>query len=102
MTYAIIETGGKQYKVSAGEKLLVEKLEAEGEFKFERVLLVGSETEQKIGTPLVEGASVTAKIVAQVKGPKLVAFKKKRRKGFKNKKGHRQELTQVLIENINF
>lgn len=102
MTYAIIETGGKQYKVTAGEKLLVEKLDAEGTFKFDKVLMVGSETQQTVGTPLVEGASVSAKIVAQVRGPKLVAFKKKRRKGFRNKKGHRQDLTQVLIENINF
>ena len=100
--YAVIRTGGKQYRVSEGSKILVERLEGEKGAKvtFGEVLLVGSGEAVKVGSPLLSGASVAGKILAQSKGPKLVAFKKKRRKGFTNKKGHRQQLTEVAIESI--
>ena len=100
--YAIIVTGGKQYKVSEGDVLFVEKLEAaEGEaVKFDQVLAVSGDN-TVIGTPVVEGASVDAKVVAQGKSKKVIVFKYKPKKGEKTKKGHRQAYTKVQIEKIN-
>ena len=101
-TYAIVESGGKQYRVSAGQEILVEKLEQqEGDtVSLDRVLLVGGEGNTKVGTPLIDGASVEAKVVAQGRGPKVFAFKKKRRKGHTKKIGHRQAQTRLVIEKI--
>ena len=101
--YAIIKTGGKQYRVAQGETLRVEKLNIEGDnntIKFDQVLLVGGE-EVKIGTPMVEGASVDAEIVRQGRAKKIIVFKKKRRKGYHKKQGHRQAFTEVRITGIN-
>ncbi len=100
--YAIIETGGKQYKVSEGDVVYVEKLvAAEGDaVKFEKVLAVGGEN-TVIGTPVVAGASVDAKVLAQGKGKKVIVFKYKPKKGSKTKQGHRQPFTKVQIEKIN-
>ena len=101
--YAIIKTGGKQYRVAEGETLRVEKLNAEGEnntVKFNQVLLVGGD-EIKIGTPMVEGASVDAEILRQGRAKKIIVFKKKRRKGYHKKQGHRQAFTEVKITGIN-
>lgn len=100
--FAIIKTGGKQYKVSAGDTVQVEKLAAaEGEeIEISEVLMIGGE-ETKIGTPIVEGASVKGKVLSLVKDEKKIIFKKKRRKGYKLKKGHRQQLSEVLIESVN-
>ena len=101
--YAIIKTGGKQYRVSEGETLRVEKLNAEGDsntVKFDQVLLVGGD-EVKIGTPMVEGASVDAEILRQGRAKKIIVFKKKRRKGYHKKQGHRQAFTEVRITGIN-
>jgi large subunit ribosomal protein L21 len=101
--YAIIKTGGKQYRVAEGETLRVEKLDAEGEnntVKFNQVLLVGGD-EVKIGTPMVEGASVDAEILRQGRAKKIIVFKKKRRKGYHKKQGHRQAFTEVKITGIN-
>jgi large subunit ribosomal protein L21 len=101
--YAIIKTGGKQYRVAEGETLRVEKLNAEGEnntVKFNQVLLVGGD-EVKIGTPMVEGASVDAEILRQGRAKKIIVFKKKRRKGYHKKQGHRQAFTEVKITGIN-
>ena len=100
--YAIIETGGKQYKVCEGDVVYVEKLAAgEGEaVKFDKVLAVGGDN-TVIGTPVVEGASVDAKVLAQGKGKKVIVFKYKPKKGSKTKQGHRQPFTKVQIEKIN-
>jgi large subunit ribosomal protein L21 len=100
--FAVIKTGGKQYRVSAGDQFTVEKLTAEaGErISFNEVLMVGGET-PVIGTPLVDGAAVEAEVVDQTRGPKVVTFKKRRRKhGSKRLKGHRQQLTMVRITEI--
>ena len=100
--YAIIETGGKQYKVSEGDVLFIEKLEAaEGDaVKFDKVLAVSGD-ETVFGTPVVEGASVDAKVLAQGKAKKVIVFKYKPKKGYKKKQGHRQPFTKVVIEKIN-
>ncbi|MEM9478518.1 MAG: 50S ribosomal protein L21 [Verrucomicrobiota bacterium] len=102
MAYAIIKTGGKQYKVAEGDQVEVEKLDLEvGETAtFDQVLAVGGESGLKMGDPVVEGASVTAKVVDQFRAPKVTAFKFKRRKGHHKTKGHRQLLTRVEIEAI--
>ena len=99
--YAIIETGGKQYKVSEGDILEVEKLPgtAGAEVTFDQVLMIGGE-KPKIGQPIVEGASVTSEILGQVKGRKLIVYKYKRRKGYQKKQGHRQQLTKLKINKI--
>ena len=100
--YAVIETGGKQYKVAPGEILDVEKLDVEvgTEIGFDRVLLVGKDNETMIGTPTLENARVTAEIMEHGKARKVIVFKKKRRKGYKVKRGHRQPYTRVAIKAI--
>ncbi|MBL7114518.1 MAG: 50S ribosomal protein L21 [Kiritimatiellae bacterium] len=100
--YAVVETGGKQYRVSTGDTLQVEKLEGTAGDKLEltNVLAVSDGNELKIGTPAVEGATVTTTVVDQIRGPKVVNFKKKRRKGYSRKVGHRQELTVLKVDNI--
>ena len=99
--FAVIRTGGKQYKVASGDVLTIEKVAGEvgGELKLGEVLLLGGEA-VKTGAPLVKGASVTAEIVAQGKGEKVVAFKKKRRKNTHRKRGHRQPFTKIKITGI--
>jgi large subunit ribosomal protein L21 len=99
--YAVIKTGGKQYKVSAGDLLKVEKLDgAVGEtIELNEVLMVGGE-EVKIGTPLLPNAKVSAQIVEQGKDKKILVFKSKRRKNTRKKYGHRQPLTRLKITNI--
>ena len=99
--FAVIRTGGKQYKVAKDDVLAIEKVAGEvgSALKIDDVLLVGGET-TKTGAPLVAGASVTAEILAQGKGEKVVAFKKKRRKNTHRKRGHRQEFTQIKITEI--
>jgi len=100
--YAVIKTGGKQHRVSEGELLTVEKLDGgKGDsVVFDDVLMVAKEGEIRVGTPVVEGAKVVGEIVAQMKGPKIYVFKRKRRKGFHKKTGHRQELTRMRIKEI--
>lgn len=100
--YAVIETGGKQYRVQAGDTLEVEKLEAEigASIAMEKVLAVSNGTELTLGAPLVEAAKVVAKVEDQIRGNKLFNFKKKRRKGYTRKIGHRQSLTVLTIESI--
>lgn len=100
--YAVIKTGGKQYKVSEGNLLTVEKLEGnQGDtISFEDVLMVSKDGDIKIGTPILEGAKVTGEIVTQTKGPKITIFKMKRRKGFRKKTGHRQKVTVLKIKEI--
>ncbi|MCU0653422.1 MAG: 50S ribosomal protein L21 [Candidatus Pacebacteria bacterium] len=100
---AVIKTGGKQYIVTPGQKLKIEKLEGEAgkTVKFEEVLLVETDDKKvEIGQPTVKGAAVSAKIVAQTKGPKVIAYKYKAKKRYHLKKGHRQQLTEVQIDSI--
>jgi large subunit ribosomal protein L21 len=102
--YAIIKTGGKQYKVKNEDVISIEKLEGEAGSKltFSEVLALGEEGESlKVGTPLLEGVNVEAEIVEQFRGPKLIAFKMKKRKGYRRKIGHRQNLTKIKISAIN-
>jgi large subunit ribosomal protein L21 len=101
--FAVIKTGGKQYKVAADDVLTVEKLEGDagGDVTFDAVLMVGDGDAITVGAPLIEGASVRAEVVEQTKGPKLISFKKRRRKhGSQTRKGHRQKLTKVRIVEI--
>lgn len=100
--YAIIKTGGKQYKVSEGDTLLVEKLEtAEGEeIVFQEVLTYVNDTDVKVGKPLVEGASVKAKVLEHGKGEKILVFKYKAKSNYRRRQGHRQPYTKVEIEKI--
>lgn len=97
---AIIKTGGKQYTVKKGQKLAVEKLEAAdgASVDFDVLALIGDEL--KIGTPLVSGAKVQAKVLGQVKADKVISFKFKRRKGYHKTRGHRQKLTEIQIQSI--
>jgi large subunit ribosomal protein L21 len=99
--YAVMRTGGKQHCVAKGERLKVEKLAGEvgSEIKLEDILMLGGET-IKIGQPLVDGAAVTAKIIAQKRGPKIRVFRKQRRKGFHKTIGHRQPYTELEITGI--
>jgi large subunit ribosomal protein L21 len=100
---AVIKTGGKQYIVTPGQKLKVEKLEGEAgkAIKFEEVLLVEKDDQTvEVGQPTVKEAKVSAKIVAQTKGPKVIAYKYKAKKRYHLKKGHRQQLTEVEITGI--
>jgi large subunit ribosomal protein L21 len=100
--YAVVETGGKQYRVTPGEELAVERLDGVkgDEIVFDRVLLVGGEGEARVGTPLVEGATVKAKVVHQGRHKKIVVFKYKKRKRYRVKTGHRQPFTLVRINAI--
>jgi len=102
MAYAVIKTGGKQYRVQQGDKIDVEKLDFEVDtlIQFEEVLLVGEGESVRVGAPIVAGASVTAKVVEQHRGPKGVAYKFKRRKGFHKTKGFRRHLTKLEITAI--
>ena len=101
--YAIIKTGGKQYQVNAGDVVFVEKLDAEAgsEVTFDEVLAVGGDGDFRTGKPLVNGASVSAKVISQGKDKKIYVFKMKSKKGYRNKTGHRQPHTKVEITAIN-
>ena len=100
--YAVIQTGGKQYRVEKDTVLSVELLgvDAGETVEFDQVLAVSDGSELTIGTPVVDNAKVTATVVENYRGEKVVAFKKKRRKGYRKKKGHRQGLTKLKIETI--
>lgn len=102
--FAVIETGGKQYKVSAGQKLKIEKIKAEsgGGFSFDKVLLLGDEEsgDAKIGIPYVEGAKVEAKILRQARDKKKIVFRYHSKTRYRKKKGHRQSFTEVEITKI--
>ncbi|WP_018921607.1 50S ribosomal protein L21 [Salsuginibacillus kocurii] len=100
--YAIIETGGKQLKVEEGQEIFVEKLDAEADDQvtFDNVVFVGGD-DVKVGSPYVEGATVTGKVAKNGKNKKIIVYKFKRRKGYRKKMGHRQPYTKVVVENIN-
>ena len=100
--YAVVATGGKQYRVEAGSELLVERVAADAgsSITFDRVLLIGDGDSVTVGTPTVDGASVSGTIVGDAKGPKLVIFKFKQKVKYRRHTGHRQHLTRVRIDDI--
>src|SRR3712207_8040315 len=102
MTFAVIRTGGKQYRVTPNAVLTVEKLEAEpgATITFHDVLALGNEGGLTLGAPTVPGASVTATVVEQTRGPKIIIFKKKRRQNYRRKRGHRQHITVLRIGEV--
>lgn len=101
--YAVIETGGKQYKVQEGDIVFIERLCADegSEVVFDKVLAVSNEGKTTFGKPLLENANVTAKVVGHGKDKKIIVFKFKAKKGYRRKQGHRQPYTKVQIEKIN-
>ncbi len=102
--YAIVEIAGQQFKVEKDRTIFVHRLQtAEGEqVEFEKVLLIEDGKDIKVGTPTVSGAKITAKVLSHMRGDKVKVFKKKRRQGYQKLNGHRQDLTQIQIENISF
>ncbi len=100
--YAVIRTGGKQYKVAAGDVIKVEKLAgAAGDaVTFDQVLALGDDGGLRVGTPVLDGASVSAELLEQTRGEKIIVFKKKRRKNYRRKRGHRQYLTVLRVTDI--
>ena len=100
--YAIVEIAGQQFKVSRGTKVYVNRLDAnEGsKVEFDKVLLIDTDGKVQIGTPSVDGAKVAATVIAHLKGDKVIVFKKKRRKGYQKSNGHRQQLSQILIQGV--
>jgi large subunit ribosomal protein L21 len=100
--YAVVETGGKQYRVKSNDTLKVEHLDAEvgATIDLTSVLAISDGTTLKVGAPEVSGAKVTVSVVSHGQGPKVVSFKKKRRKGYMRKQGHRQDLTVLKVESI--
>ncbi|MBQ2284108.1 MAG: 50S ribosomal protein L21 [Clostridia bacterium] len=101
--YAVIETGGKQYKVSEGDVIYVEKLDVEAgaDIAFDKVLLIGEGSDVKVGAPVVDGVSVAGKVIKNDKAKKVVVYKYKPKKGYHKKQGHRQPYTKVEITKIN-
>lgn len=100
--YAVIKTGGQQFRVEKGDKLSIQKLEAEAgkSITLDEIMMINDGKTAKVGTPLVSGAKVTAKIVEQYRDEKVVIFKKKRRQNYRRTKGHRQHLTLIEITDI--
>lgn len=101
--YAVVEIAGQQFRVNPSEKLYVPKLEGDVDsvVKFDKVLLLSNDKEIKVGNPVIKGSAVTAKVLGHVKDDKVIVFKKKRRKGYRVKRGHRQQYTQIEITSIN-
>ncbi len=101
-SYAIVQTGGKQYRVSEGDTLKVEKLEAKAgeEVKIDNVLFARIEQKSITGKPKISGASVTAEVVRQLRGPKILVYKERQKKVYKKTQGHRQWLTELRIKSI--
>ena len=101
--YAVIETGGKQYKVSEGDVIYIEKLDVEAgaDVTFDKVLLVGEGKDVKVGVPTVDGAVVSGKVIKNDKSKKIVVYKYKPKKGYHKKQGHRQPYTKIEISKIN-
>ncbi|MEY3200213.1 MAG: hypothetical protein RL265_12 [Bacteroidota bacterium] len=100
--YAIVEIAGQQFKVQKDQKIFVHRLAAEtgSKIEFDRVLLIDNDGKINVGAPAIAGASVTAEVMDHVKGDKVIVFRKKRRKGYKKKNGHRQSFTAITIKDI--
>jgi large subunit ribosomal protein L21 len=101
--YAVLVTGGKQYKAHVGQVLTIEKLDVPTgqEVQFDQVLLINNDADVTVGTPVIAGASVTGKVVRQDRGPKIIVFKYKPKVRYRRKTGHRQSQTHVLVKEIN-
>ncbi len=101
--YAVVETGGKQFRVQVGDKFRVERLEGEvgQEVVFDKILMVGGEDSTKFGSPLVSGASVKAEVLSQARADKILVFKFKSKKNYRRMRGHRQYFTEICIKEIN-
>lgn len=100
--YAVVEIAGQQFKVAKADKIFVPKLESEvgAKVKFQKVLLIGDEKQTQLGTPYVTGATIEAKVLGHMKDDKVVVFKKKKRKGYTVRRGHRQQYTQIEITKV--
>jgi large subunit ribosomal protein L21 len=100
--YVIVDIAGQQFKVEKDQKVFVHRLDGEegAQVSFDQVLLVDNDGKIKVGVPTVKGAKVSAKILSHIRGDKVLVFKKKRRKGYQKLNGHRQDLTQILVEEI--
>ena len=100
--YAIVEIAGQQFKVQQDQKLYVHRLEGavDSKIDFDKVLLIDNDGKVKVGAPVISGAKVSAKIIQHLKDDKVIVFKKKRRKGYQKSNGHRQQLTQILVQGI--
>jgi large subunit ribosomal protein L21 len=100
--YAVIQTGGKQYRVEEGNSIVVEKIDAESgnEIVIDKVLLIGDAEKATVGRPVVAGAKVIAEVVRQARAPKVIVFKKRSKKGYKKTQGHRQYITELKIKSI--
>lgn len=100
--YAVVEIAGQQFKVAKSDKIFIPKLQSEigSKVKFDKVLLLGDEQQTKIGTPYVSGATVEATVVGHMKDDKVTVFKKKKRKGYKVRRGHRQQYTEIEITKV--
>ena len=100
--YAIVEIAGQQFKVQQDQKLYVHRLEGavDSKIDLDKVLLIDNDGKVKVGAPVISGAKVSAKIIQHLKDDKVIVFKKKRRKGYQKSNGHRQQLTQLLVESI--
>lgn len=100
--FAVLKTGGKQYKVAQGDVIQVEKLEGNvgDKVTLDQVLMVGEEDKVDVGAPILDGSTVTCEIIDQIKGPKILVFKKKRRKKYRRTNGHRQLITYLKITDI--
>jgi large subunit ribosomal protein L21 len=100
--YAVVRSGGKQVRIEPGHSVRLEKLPGEvgDAIELGDVLLIGGEGEPRVGTPVVEGAKAVGTITAQARGPKIIIFKMKRRKGYRRKAGHRQDYTEIRVEKI--
>lgn len=102
MVYAVIATGGKQHRVTVGDQIRIEKIDVKEGAKvtFDEVLAVQTKDGLQIGRPVVKGAEVVGRLVAQIKAKKIIVFKKKRRKQYRRTRGHRQQLSSVVVEEI--
>ena len=100
--YAIVDIAGQQFKVEKGQEVFVHRLDGDegAKMEFDKVLLVDNNGKVSVGTPTVEGAKISAKIIVHTRADKVIVFKKKRRKGYQKSNGHRQDLSKVLIEKI--
>ncbi|HPE43495.1 MAG TPA: 50S ribosomal protein L21 [Bacteroidales bacterium] len=100
--YAIVDIAGQQFKVTKGQQIFVHRLENEegSQVAFEKVLLIDNDGQTTVGAPVIDGASVSVKVIEHLKGDKVIVFKKKRRKGYQKSNGHRQYLSKVVIEDI--
>jgi large subunit ribosomal protein L21 len=101
--YAVLETGGKQYRVKSGDKLEVERLDVEAgkPVTFDKILMVNNDGDLKVGAPIVDSATVVADVLAHKRGPKVLTYKMRRRKAYRKTIGHRQELTVIQVKEIN-